>query len=109
MLGNGQNPSNSYYQDPNNPDMMRYASGSSQQPSAQNPRVPPAYQVNPMVWDSLGPVGKELARGAIGATGQDPGEYEYQLNQSRPRGSMPRSTSMQYGPARNAFTGGYRF
>jgi hypothetical protein len=109
MLGNGQNPSNSYYQDPNNPDMMRYASGSSQQPSAQNPRVPPAYQVNPMVWDSLGPVGKELARGAIGATGQDAGEYEYQLNQARPRGSAPRSTSMQYAPSRNAFTGGYRF
>lgn len=75
------------------------------QPSVQNPQVPLAHQVNPAVWDSLGPVGKQLAYGAIGQTGQDPEQYEYDLNQSRPKGQAPRSTYTSYARPRSAYAG----
>lgn len=71
----------------------------------QRPSVPLAHQVNPLVWDSLGPVGKELAYGAIGATGQDPDQYEYDLNQSRPRGSSLGGAGVRYASGRGGFGG----
>lgn len=66
----------------------------------QRPTVPLAHQVNPMVWDSLGPVGRELAYGAIGATGQDPTQYEYDLNQARPRGASLGGGNVRYASSR---------
>jgi hypothetical protein len=60
--------------------------------SGQTYNVPLPYQVRPDVWDAMGPVGQQLALGAVAKAGWDPTEYQYQLNQSRPQGTAPKST-----------------
>lgn len=82
--------------------------GQAQQPSVQNPQVPLAHQVNPMVWDSLGPVGQELARGAIAQTGQDVGQYEYDMNRARPQGYAGQAQpTARYRPLQRGYAGGF--
>lgn len=72
-----------------------------QQPSwSQRPMVPRPYHVNPMVWDSLGNVGQQLALGAAEQQGYDANDWLRQLNESRPQGQAPRRVRTQYAPSR---------
>ena len=58
----------------------------------QNPN-----QVSPAVWDSLGPVGQGLARSAAQSMGWDADEYVRQINATRPQGTAPKSSTVDYG------------
>ncbi len=83
---------------------MQYGTPSPQlRPPGTPPKVPLAHQMAPWVWDSLSPMGKELAYGAIEQTGQDPGEYENALNKARPQGQAPRMTSTRYAPSQSLY------
>ena len=72
------------------------------QPVAQQPRqrVPRPYHVNPMVWDSMGNVGQQLALGAAEQEGYDPDDWMRQLNESRPQGQAPRRVQTSYAQPR---------
>lgn len=56
------------------------------------PKVPLPYQINPAVYDNLGPVGQGLLQSAAVANGWDWNEFLNQLNASRPQGTAPKST-----------------
>lgn len=68
--------------------------------------APPPWQINPMVWDSLGNVGQQLALGSAEESGYDADDWMRQLNASRPQGRAPRRVRTQYAQPRSAF-GGY--
>ena len=61
------------------------------------------WQVNPMVWDSLGSTGQQLSLGFLEKAGWDPNDWVRQLNQSRPIGQAPRSVQTQYAQPRGTY------
>ncbi len=72
----------------------------------QNPQqpIPLPYQINPAVWDSLGPVGQQLALSAAEAAGWDKNEYLRQINAARPQGTAPGASSTAFKTAVGAFS-----
>ncbi|MDA8219835.1 MAG: hypothetical protein M0Z94_19725 [Dehalococcoidales bacterium] len=67
--------------------------GSTQQPAQQ---LPQPFQINPAVWDALGPVGQQMMLSAAEAAGYDPNEFLAQLNAARPVGKAARSTQYTF-------------
>lgn len=61
-----------------------------------NRMIPMGHQVNPGVWDSLGPVGQGLALSAVEKKGLDPTEYQRQINAARPVGRARPSSGVDY-------------
>lgn len=60
------------------------------------PQTPSPYQINPQVWDSIGPVGQALTLSAYTANGGDANEFLRQLNNSRLPGAAPTSTTTSF-------------
>lgn len=67
--------------------------------------APPASgnQVNPAVWDSLGPVGQALTLSAISAGGGDAQSWLNQLNASRPQGTAPAASTTSFGSTTGSY------
>src|SRR5690606_5434919 len=84
----------------------RGASGTSG--SAQDFTVPRPDQINPMVWDSLGPVAQQLILSAASAGKTPQGAYDPQdflriLNAARPKGTASGTTQMRFATPMGAF------
>lgn len=59
-------------------------------------KVPNPWQVNPAVWDSLGNMGQQLALGFAEDEGWDAGDYQSQINATRPMGQAPQSVRTMF-------------
>lgn len=73
-------------------------------PGQRPPRkAPNPWQINPGVWDSMGRVGQEMALGLAESEGWDAGDYVRQHMNSRPVGTAPRMTRMNYAQPRGMY------
>lgn len=59
-------------------------------------RVQNPWQINPLVWDSLGKTGQELSLSFAEDDGWDANDYQRQIDATRPIGQAPRSVQTQY-------------
>jgi hypothetical protein len=69
-----------------------------------NQPIPLPYQINPAVWDSMGPTGQSLALAAAEAAGWDKNEYLRQINAARPQGTAPGASSTAFRTPMGAFS-----
>lgn len=67
---------------------------------AAQKQVAKPWQVNPAVWDSLGNMGQQLALSFAEDEGWDAGDYQAQINATRPQGYAPKSVTTQYAQPR---------
>lgn len=68
-----------------------------------NQKAGAPWQINPVNWDALGPVGQGLKLGFAAAAGWDPDEYKRQIDLARPSGKAPKQVNVQWAPAWGAF------
>jgi hypothetical protein len=62
-------------------------------------QLPLPHQINPAVWDSLGPVGQAMVLSMAEAAGYDASEFVSQLDASRPVGTAARQTRYSFSRA----------
>jgi hypothetical protein len=66
--------------------------------------LPQPHQINPVNWDSLGPVGQQFMQGAYAAAGYDPNSIAGMVNATRPAGQYANASGGQSSAGSNGNT-----